>query len=342
MKKQTLIKALIVLGLGMQVSGLTPSFVSRCYAQAPAIGKPWVGMGGKFQKGLSVLSSGSSITVLGVGTDNALWTIRSEDKGKSWGGFIGHGDDNVRTAPACDYDKDDQGLANDTTRFRCFWVYGGSLYSRLVTASGTGDEPYIRIDEKNLTPNPPSVVGRMVFAHGYQVWVVGTVEGKLSDGWDSRGGKLKWGPSCVSDGSYHDNRDKPNTSRPLFSCYAVGTDDAVWVESHDLKYSLQSDEYHNVWKRVGGLAVGGVNAWSYGNSSVGTLLAVRGTDSTLWLGRYDWQHPQNGWLWKDYPGEISSVPACISVSWAVGSTTGNYCFAILPDGQLGFLDLGRL
>ena len=349
MKRQTLIKALIAIGLGAQLFGLTPSLVSRCYAQDQEVRKPvagpktpaWVALGGKLQKGLSVVTDGTSITVFGVGTDNALWTIRSADKGKTWGGFIGHGGDNVKTAPACDYDKD-QGQAFDSTRFRCFWIYGGSLYSRLVTANGNGDEPYIRIAEKSLTPNPPSVVGRVVFAQGSQddgLWVVGTVEGKLSDGWDSRGGKLKWGPSCVSDGSYHDNRDKFNISRPLFSCYAVGTDDAVWVEAHDLKYSLQSDVYHNVWTRVGGQAIGGVNAVYDSNGE--KVLAVRGTDSTLWLGRYDWQQSRE-WQWKNYPGEISSVPACAAVHWDFGTTTGYYCFAILPDGQLGFLHLGHL
>ncbi len=341
MKKPALINGVVSLTLTTIVCLLTAGILNPCYAQDQEKGaKPvpspktstWVALGGKFQKGLSALNDGTYVWVFGVGTDNALWTVSSEDTGKTWGAFIGHGGDNVRTAPACE--------TEGTGRFRCYWVYGGALYSRLVTASGNGDEPYIKIGEKNLTPNPPSVVGDRVFAHGFQddgVWFLTTKEGKLADAWDSRGGKLKWGPSCVADGTYHDNRDKFNIDRQLFSCFAVGTDNAVWVEKHDPKYSLQSDEYHNVWSKVGGQAIDGVNAWR-GDSSAGTLIAVRGTDSTLWVGRYDWQHPQNGWQWKNFPGEISSVPACTNV---VG--TRNYCFAILPDGQLGFLDLtGKL
>ncbi|GEM_PF-6434640 len=341
MKKRTLIKALIAIGLGAQVFGLTPSLASHCFAQDQEVRKPmvgpktpaWVSLGGKLQKGLSVLTSESSITVFGVGTDNALWTITSEDKGKTWGGFVGHGGDNVRTAPACSYDQNSQGLMYDAHRFRCFWIYGSSLYSRLVTATGNGDAQTIHIGEKTLTPNPPSAVGNEVFAHGNQddgLWKLSTQYGQMKSDWQSMGGKLKWGPSCAgSIGTFGTPIAVPYA---MITCYVVGTDDAVWVR-----------DSKGVWIRVGGQAVGGVNAFSK-KSTNEILLAVSGTDSTLWIGReVKSPTPEREWQWKNYPGEISSVPACTIVFKPGETNKESFCFAIRPDGQLGVLDLtGRL
>ena len=328
MKRQTLIKVLIAIGLGAQVLGLGPSIVSQCYAQdnekgpTPIVGPKapvWVALGGKFQRGLSVVTDSTSITVFGVGTDNALSTVRSENKGKNWGLIVGHGGDNVRTAPAC--------VNELNSTFRCFWVFGSSLFSRLVTASGNGDAPYVLIGEKNLTLNAPSAVGNAAFAHGYPddaLWFASNASGTPKVKWESMGGELKGAPSCVSQiaavtgGGFA-------LPYPVIGCYVVGkNDDAVWGNIV-IDLGLKSQKFVG-WKKVGGLAMGGVSAFqrdTFGRA----ILAVRGTDSTLWIAHE--VKPTGEWQWKNYPGEISSVPAC----------SLNYCFAILPDGQLGFLDL---
>jgi len=206
----------------------------------------------------------------------------------------------------------------------------------------------------------PSVVDNYVFAHGANddaLWFARTNAGKLSGDWTSMGGELKGSPSCFK-ASEIPGQPFGSSATPIFTCFVVGTDDAVWVEGTEIEYLKGSSSIvtgrHYVWTRVGGQAIGGVNAFhsNYkfssvplpGGSSITTStsslnLAVRGTDSTLWLGHetktQDGFSVKSEWQWRNYPGQISSVPACANI---VG-TARNYCFAILPDGQLGMLDL---
>ena len=342
MKKLTLIKTLILMGLGTLVLGLIPGLPNQCYAQAPVISKrntTWIALGGQWRRGLSVVINGeSSITVVGVGTDDTRWTIESHDSGKTWGNSIGH-KGALLSAPACDSG-------------RCFWVStGGFLWSQV------GDGEFVGGISGMKATADPSVVDNYVFAHGANddaLWFARTNAGKLSGDWISMGGALKGGPSCFKDDPIPLSVYKNATT---FTCYVVGADDAVWVEHTEVEYLKGTSSiitgYHYVWTKVGGQAIGGVNAFhsNYkfssiplpGNSSITTStsslnLAVRGTDSTLWLGHWVAKpapETDSEWQWKNYLGKISSVPACANI---VG-TARNYCFAILPDGQLGMLDL---
>ncbi len=323
--------------LALALFGLTLGLANPCDAQDEAqpvittIKSPaWVALGGQFKRGLSVLDDNGNITVYGVGSDNALWTVLSTDKGVHWNSPVSHGG-HLGSGPSCEQDPDVNGV-------RCFWKLGGSVYGQLLKTEG--DEKPIPIQGKFPTTQP-SVVSGYVFvrADDNQLWVVRTQGGQLLWDWESRGGVLAGSPSCVTVSSYHDARDKPNTSRPLFSCFVIGSDGWVWMERHDDVYSKQTDVYHNVWTKLSGMGLDGISAWHKEGGLTGVILAVRGLDSMLWTGREvitqgaSLQDSKSEWQWQNYPGEISSVPAC----------TSSYCFAILPDGQLGFLDLsGRL
>ena len=346
MRRQTLIKGLIAVALGAQVFGLTPSVMNDCQAQEGIKSvhelklKTWVALGGQFQRGLSVVTnqSSSSLRVDGVGSDGARWSIESTDKGKTWGSFISH-KGVLLSAPGCEYEPYGKGGV------LCAWISTSGFFWSQYQEDGGADGAFVQATMSGYpATTAPSLVSGAVFVHGLNnaLWA-GEASfdhqtetynlGKIV--WESRGGELKGGPSCLKTGSYHVNGAPPNTAAPKFTCYVLGTDDAVWEERHDDKYSMEAPEYHNVWTRVGGQGVGGVNAWGY-SSSNGTMLAVLGTDSTLWIAwRVATQGSVSGydWQWKNYPGKIASVPACQLT----------YCFAILPDGQLGFLDLtGRL
>ncbi len=329
MKKQKLIKAIIVIGLGAQIFGLTPSFLNQCYAQdlekgsKPAAVAPktpaWVPLGGELQRGLSVLAyDNGEINVFGVGTDDALWTIDSKDKGKTWGSFTRHKSDiSLGSAPACA--KESESVAT----FVCYFKKGGQLY-RIVTEKGSDHGYAGKYGYGKFLTSDPDVVfngngaNYNVFAGAEDnaLWYAPTGPGQGSGNyWKSMGGALKGRPSCVARmGAFGKPIAVPYS---FITCYVVGTDDAVWVEKA------------GEWTRVGGQAIGGVNAFVQ-NPFGQPILAVRGTDSTLWLGHEVGKKGE--WEWKNYPGEISSVPAC----------KANYCFAILPDGQLGFLDLTGL
>ena len=347
MTRQTLIKGLIAAALGAQVFGLTPSVLNDCQAQEGVKSvhelklKTWVALGGQFQRGLSVVTtqSWSSLRVDGEGSDGARWSIESTDKGKTWGSFISH-KGLLLSAPGCEYVPHGNGGG-----VRCAWIStGGFLWSQYQEDGGADGEFVQATMSAGAMTSTPSLVSGHVFARGAgdalwagdagfdymtKIYNFGVID------WESRGGALKGGPSCLKTGSYHVKGAPPNTEAPKFTCYVLGTDDAVWEERHDDVYSMEAPVYHNVWTRLGGQGVAGVNAWGY-NSANGTKLAVLGTDSTLWVA---WRVPTQGsvsgydWQWKNYPGKIASVPACQLT----------YCFAILPDGQLGFLDLtGRL
>ena len=331
MTKQTLIKGLIAVALGAQVFGLTPSVLNDCQAQegiktVHELKKPaWVALGGEFQRGLSVVAGGSSIKVFGAGSDNGRWSIESADNGKTWGSFIDH-KGGLLSAPSCDseYHVPEQGAG-----VRCTWLSSNGFLWSQYQKYGGGDEGFVTMGGTNMTSDPSFVSGR-IFVHGAAenaLWRSHTLLGKLTGQWESLGGELKGSPSCLKVG------DSPgfnafSPSSPIIRCYVLGSDDGIWewhVEVTSINPVLP--ESHNVWKKIGGEAIGGVNAWNY----KGTVLAVRGTDSNLWLAQ--WVAKTGEWQWENYPGKIASVPAC-SLS---------YCFAILPDGQLGFLNLtGRL
>lgn len=351
MTGQTLIKGFIAVALGAQVFGLTPSVLNDCQAQegrptVHQLKKPtWVALGGQFQRGLSVVTnqSGSSITVFGAGSDNGRWTIESANNGTTWGSFTGH-QGALFSAPACD--RDDQ-VANPG--IRCFWTNGGSLWNQFQKANGS-DEEFLSILGKKIASDPSFVSGWLYVhrADDNALWAAHTKLGKLTGEWESMGGELKGGPSCIEVGRTAASFSSTGY-QPIVQCYAVGTDDAVWAvhgEQHSVgPIGVSQTEY--VWKKIGGQAIGGVSASLRGSG--GTALAVRGTDSTLWLVREvdkpgkvlgaDFKevavtvHTGEFGTWENFPGKIASVPAC----------SHSYCFAILPDGQLGFLNLtGRL
>ena len=346
MTKQTLIKGLIAVALGAQVFGLTPSALNDCHAQegiktVHELKKPaWVALGGQFQRGLSVVAGGSSIKVFGAGSDNGRWSIESADNGKTWGSFIDH-KGGLLSAPACDYEYrlGEKGV-------RCTWLSSSGFLWSQYQKDGGGDEGFVTMGGKNMTSDPSFVSG-FIFVHGTDdnaLWRSQTSLGKLTGQWKSLGGELKGSPSCLKVGEYPPPFFGQPAS-PMIRCYVIGTDDAVWEEHGEQTQSqvnpaLSGTSY--VWKKIGGEAIGGVNAWRHPKG--GTVLAVRGTDSTLWLVREVGKHGKtfngtslvdvtvyNGQFgtWENFPGKIASVPAC----------SNSYCFAILPDGQLGFLDL---
>ena len=348
MTRQTLIKGLIAVALGAQVFGLTPSVLNDCQAQEGIktihqLKKPaWVALGGKFQRGISVVTnqSGSSIRVFGVGADDARWTIESADKGKTWGNLIDH-KGLLLSAPSCDdeYRLGEKGV-------RCTWLSSSGFLWSQYQKDGGGDGEFVTMGGKNMTSDPSFVSG-WIFVHGADdnaLWRSQTSLGKLTGEWVSLGGELKGSPSCVKVGEYPPPFFGAPAS-PMIRCYVIGTDDAVWEEHSEQTQSqvnkaLWDTSY--VWKKIGGEAIGGVNAWLVKG---GKVLAVHGTDSALWLARETGKlgaNPQYPTLtvwsgdfgtWENFPGKIASVPAC----------SHSYCFAILPDGQLGFLDLtGRL
>jgi hypothetical protein len=267
----------------------------------------------------------NAVTVFGVGTDDARWTIESKDRAKTWGTLISH-KGGLFSAPACDHEygyHKEKGI-------RCFWTNGSSVWSQ-YQEDGGGDGEFLVLGGKKITSDP-SVIGRYVFGHGADdnaLWFASTWYGKPDGNWKSLGGELKGAPSCIQVGGAWDSAFFGDKA-PLIECYVVGTDDAVWVRASD-----------GVWAKVGGQAIGGVNAFR--TDQYETILAVRGTDSTLWLARKTEKAVE--WKWANYPGKISSVPACAVFGVLLGSsdTAKPTCFAILPDGQLGFLDLtGRL
>ena len=317
-------KTLAVMGLVASSCGLAPGFAIPCHAQehvvhtvmtrnASANASAWEGMGIQLKRGLSVVTDATSITVFGVGIDNSLLSINSADNGRSWGSLIRHGG-GLASAPACaqDFTTKNEGI-------RCFYVRNGVLWNELYKQDGS-EGPAIIVGDKKLVSDPSVVISDVqvpaghktiklnyrVFVHDADdngLWYADTFLGQIAGKWQAMDGKLKGGPSCLR-------------SEGASTCYVVGADDAVWA--------VRYDHDHFASKRVGGHAIGGVHAWNVGSA---TLLAVRGSDSTLWLGRQDADSAE--WQWNNHPGEIASVPACSRMR----------CFAILPGGELGFLDL---
>jgi len=312
-------KASAVIGFVAASCGLAPGFSVPCVAQEHVVhtvmsrDAAWQGMGIRFKKGLSVVTDGGSITVFGVGTDNALMSINSADNGKTWGSLIRHGGV-LASAPACaqDFTTKNEGI-------RCFYARNGVLWNQLYRQDGSEEAP-ATVGDKKLVSDPSVVISDVqappahktiklnyrVFVHDADdngLWYADTFLGQVAGTWHAMDGKLKGGPSCIH-------------SEGASTCFVVGTDDAVWMVRYD------HDRF--TWKPVGGHAVGGVHAWNVGST---TLLAVRGADSTLWVGRQDADSAE--WQWNNHPGEITSVPACSRVR----------CFAILAGGELGFLDL---
>jgi len=322
------VKMLVVMGLAASSCGLAPGFVAPCQAQQPIVhtvmggnasanASAWEGMGIRLKRGLSVVTDAASITVFGVGMDNALMSINSADNGKTWGILLRHGT-GLASAPACAQD-----LTTKNEGIRCFYARNGVLWNELYkqdgsegTASVVGDkklvsEPSVVISDVQAASGKKTIkLNYRVFVHDADdngLWYADTFLGQIAGKWQAMDGKLKGGPSCLR-------------SEGASTCYVVGADDAVWT--------VRYDHDHFAWKRVGGRAVGGVHAWNVGSA---TQLAVRGTDSMLWVGRQDADSAE--WQWTNHPGEIASVPACSRMR----------CFAILSNGELGFLDLsGRL
>ena len=350
MTKRIPITTLIATGLALQVFGLAPSVMSQCNADemkaAPIALKvhTWVPLGGQFKLGLSAQASKSSksddiaISVNGVGSDGTRWGIESKDGGKTWGELAGHGG-KLSSAPACDRDNAYQGT-------RCFWVSdGGFLWSQL------GDGEFVGgISGMKATADPgvfDNGFGDMyVFAHNADdnaLWFAATKDGKLAGKWTSLGGELQGQPSCLKTGEHHVGPAFGGSNLPDFSCFVLGSDGVVWA-GHEAQAPSQfgnpaitTTQY--VWESIGGEALGGVDAFrtAYASGTGNVMLAVRGTDSALWIAHQESTGDGFGstseWKWKRYPGEIASVPSCALT----------YCFAVLPDGQLGFLDLtGRL
>jgi len=313
---------LAVIGLVASSCGLAPGFVVPCHAQDAGVvhtvmantAHGWQGMGIRFKRGLSVVTDGTSVTIFGVGMDNALMSINSADSTQTWGTLIDHGG-NLASAPACATD-----ITSKNEGVRCFYVRDGVLWSQLVRRDG-GEGLAVAMGDKKLDSAPAVMLSDVqtpqkhnkkiqltfrVFGHDADdngLWFAETAIGALQGAWVTMAGKLKGSPSCLRiDGGA--------------TCYVIGTDDAVW--------SVRYERDHYAWKRIGGHAANGVDVWIETSAPV---LAVRGTDSTLWVGRQDVDSLQ--WQWSNHPGEIASVPAC----------TRTRCFAILPGGELGYLDL---
>jgi hypothetical protein len=310
-----------VMGLVGMSCGLALGFAVKCHAQQGAIvhtvmtakAPAWQGMGIRLKRGLSVVTEGASVTIFGVGMDNALLSINSGDNARTWGALIDHGG-KLASAPACATD-----VATKSEGIRCFYIRDGVLWSQLFKRDGT-DQQASAIGDRKLDSDLSVALSDVqptqkhsdiklnyrVFVHDAAdngLWYADTSIGQLLGTWQAMEGKLKGGPSCL-------------WSEGTTTCYVVGSDDAVW--------SVRHEGDHFAWNRVGGPAVEGVHAWIVQSAPV---LAVRGKDSTLWVGRQNEDSLQ--WQWTHFPGEIASVPAC----------SGTRCFALLPGGELGFLDL---
>ncbi|HTA63989.1 MAG TPA: hypothetical protein VK753_00665 [Xanthomonadaceae bacterium] len=319
--KQRALKPWSVMALVALSCGLAPGFVVPAHAQDKGVVhtdmvnavRGWTGMGIRLKRGLSIVTEGLSVTVFGVGMDNQLMSINSADGTQTWGPAIDHGG-NLASAPACIAD-----LTTKSEGIRCFYVSGGVLLSQLIPQYG-GERPASPVGDRKFGFAPAVALSDLqgpqkhkdnkpnyrVFGHATDddgLWYADTASGQLQVTWVSMAGKLKGSPSCLR-------------TEGATTCYVIGSDDAVW--------SVRYDHDHYAWNLVGGHAVLGVHAWIERKWPV---LAVRGADSSLWVGRQDLDTLQ--WQWSERPGEIASTPAC----------TATRCFAILPGGELGYQDL---
>jgi hypothetical protein len=333
MKNKTISKALTAALIGLPMMAVMSGPISQCMAQdlegsssIKSVKTPgWRPLGGEFKRGLSMDVYGTTILVYGVGSDDARWSTKSTDSGQHWSEFVSH-KGYLTSAPAC---HDEYRGAEFGDEVLCVWAStGGILWSQL------NDGEFVSNPGMKLGSDP-GISGDYIFvqnAADNALWFANTKDGHIFGDWESRGGQINGRPSCLQTGSAHIEGTPSNATRPKFTCYVLGSDGAVWVDEEikDPTPKGTYPQFHYNWTRIGGQAIGGVELVR--QSGGDTVLAVRGSDSTLWIGRFQFFGAKE-WQWQNYPGEINSVPACSS----------NHCFAILPDGQLGILDLtGKL
>jgi len=282
----------------------------------------WVPLGGELKLGLFVRGGTNTqtgveaIKVYGVGSDGALWTIESADGGAHWSDWVSH-NGQLESAPACTYDGT-----------RCYWDHGShTLFGQAQEASG-GD-PESLVTKGHPLAASPTVAGDTVFIHALDdnaLWFAPMDgSGQVHGDWQSMGGELQGTPSCLKTGEY---KTGPGfgTTHDVFTCYAIGSDGHMWrmdsVQDHLAGTSVVSGTHYE-WTPIGGDGLDGVSAWRKSWQDNYDLVAVRGTDSALWI-----YHPVAN-EWRRHDGDIASAPACL----------GKHCFAILPDGQLGTLSV---